>query len=353
MQKRLLLVCNTSPEHLGGYLYNAAISMGIETAVHDVRLAAEGPRWAAAAAWRLGRRPLRLGRYGKDLLEKCERFQPRLVICTGIAPVNRQVLLALNGRGIPVFNYLTDDPWNRRASWFFEALRHYDHVFSPRRANLDDLKRYGCAAVSYLPFAYSQEMHLGSGTEPVIAEESQPDIVFVGGGDADRVPFMTALIEANFRLHLYGGYWERFPETRRCACGIIGPQDTGKVTANAKIALCLVRRANRDGHCMRSFEIPAIGGCMLAESTTEHRDIFGDEGSAVLYFKDIPELIRKARWLLDHPVERQQLRAAAHRLITASGHTYRDRLGSMLEYSELGSDDETRARDGQVRSRHI
>jgi spore maturation protein CgeB len=337
--KRLLLVCNTSPEHLGGYLYQAGVSMGIETAVHDVRWATEGPRWAVAAAWRLGRRPLKLGRYGKSLIERCAQWQPRLVVCVGFAPVSREALVGLKEMGIQVFNYLTDDPWNRGryAPWFLEALPHYDHVFSPRRANLEDLKRHGCPAVTYLPFAYSEEMHLGEGwAEKETA--SGPDVVFVGGGDADRIPYMAALIQANFHVRLYGGYWERFPETRNNAGGHLHPKDAARAIAEAKIALCLVRRANRDGHCMRSFEIPAMGGCTLAESTAEHRELFGEEGQAVLYFDDIPELIRKARWLVEHPEDSRRLRAALHRLVTTGGHTYRDRLRTMLEYSALGAD---------------
>lgn len=339
-QDRLLLVANPSPEHMGSHLYKAARSMGVETAVHDVRLATEGPRWAVAASWRWDRRPLRLGRFGKSLIERCAQFQPRVVICSGIAPVSRDVLLTIRKMGISVFNYLSDDPWNpgHHAHWFLESLRHYDCVFSPRRANLNDLRSHGCPAVSYLPFAYSEDAHLIRDGRPATEDSSSPDIVFVGGADSDRIPFMTALVQANFSLRLYGGYWERFPAIVRNAGGIIPPPEVQRVTTSARIALCLVRRANRDGHVMRSFEIPAMGGCMLAESTVEHRELFGEEGQAVLYFQDIPELIRKARWLLDHPEERQRLRAAVHRRITSGGHTYSDRLRSMLAYSALNND---------------
>jgi spore maturation protein CgeB len=330
--KRLLLVCNMHAEHMGGFLYQAARSLGLETVIHDVRLAGEGPRWAVAAAWRFDRRPLRLRGYGKSLLQRCAKFQPGLVLCVGIAPVSREVLLGMQEMGIQVFNYLTDDPWNpgMYSSWFLAAMRHYDHIFSPRRANMGDLKRHGCPSVSYLPFAYSEEAHLGSVPTVEDNDPSRLDIVFVGGADSDRVPIITALIHANFNLQLYGGYWERYTETRRHACGHLQPREAQRVTANAKVALCLVRRANRDGHVMRSLEIPAMGGCMLAESTAEHRDLFGEEGQAVLYFRNIPELIQKARWLLDHPEERQRLRSAVHRLITTGGHTYQDRLRSML-----------------------
>lgn len=336
-QDRLLLAANPSPEHVGSHLYKAAVSMGLDVAVHDVRLASRGPRWAAALSWRFDRRPLRLRGYGKSLLDKCTEFQPRVVLCVGVAPVSREVLIDMQKMGIQVYDYLTDDPWNpaRYSSWFIAALRHYDRVFSPRRSNLEDLKRHGCRAVSYLPFAYSEEQHLGGFPAMENNDPTQPDIVFVGGADADRVPIMTAVLQANFHLQLYGGYWDRFPATCRNTGRIIPPEEVQRATASAKIALCLVRRANRDGHVMRSFEIPAMGGCMLAESTAEHRDLFGEEGQAVLYFNDIPELIQKARWLLEQPQERLRLRTAVYRLITTGGHTYRDRLRSMLAHSGI------------------
>jgi spore maturation protein CgeB len=104
--------------------------------------------------------------------------------------------------------------------------------------------------------------------------------------------------------------------------------------STAKVALCLVRRANRDGHVMRTFEVPAIGACMLTEDTEEHREIFGEEGKAVVYFRPILEMIEKLRWLLDHDDERQRLAEAAYRLIVNGRNTYKDRLLTMLELAD-------------------
>src|SRR5690606_33955463 len=101
-----------------------------------------------------------------------------------------------------------------------------------------------------------------------------------------------------------------------------------------KVALCLVRRANRDGHVMRSFEIPAIGACMLTEDTQEHREIFGEEGNAVVYFRSCDEMIEKLDWLLNHVSERQRLAKTAHELIVNGHHAYKDRLVSMLEFTQ-------------------
>ena len=99
----------------------------------------------------------------------------------------------------------------------------------------------------------------------------------MGGADRDRVPFIAALGAAGFSIALYGDHWDRFPETKPYDRGYADPQTLRQATAAAKIALCLVRRANRDGHVMRSFEIPAIGACMLVEDTEEHREIFGPD----------------------------------------------------------------------------
>jgi spore maturation protein CgeB len=74
---------------------------------------------------------------------------------------------------------------------------------------------------------------------------------------------------------------------------------------------------------------------MLAEWTQEHEEILGAEGLAVLYFRSIGEMLEKARWLRDHLDERQRLARAAYQLITGGGHTYRDRLRTILDLHML------------------
>jgi spore maturation protein CgeB len=82
---------------------------------------------------------------------------------------------------------------------------------------------------------------------------------------------------------------------------------------------------------MRSFEIPACGGFMIAEDTAEHREIFGPEGECVLYFANAEEAAHKTRQALADPAARRRMALAAHRRITRGANTYRDRLKQMLE----------------------
>ena len=86
---------------------------------------------------------------------------------------------------------------------------------------------------------------------------------------------------------------------------------------------------------MRSFEVPAMRGCMLAEDTSEHREMFGPNGEAVIYFRSVPEMVDRARWLLENEAERKRLASAAHHRITGGRNTYADRLQTMLETAGL------------------
>jgi spore maturation protein CgeB len=81
---------------------------------------------------------------------------------------------------------------------------------------------------------------------------------------------------------------------------------------------------------MRTFEVPAVGSCMLTEDTPEHREIFGQDGEAVVYFNTVTEMVEKTHWLLHHDQERQRLAQNAHLLITQGQNTYGDRLKTML-----------------------
>ena len=69
---------------------------------------------------------------------------------------------------------------------------------------------------------------------------------------------------------------------------------------------------------------------VTSEDTEDHREIFSEEGKAVVYFNNIGRVIEKARWLRESDDERQRLARSSHEIITSGKHTYRDRLASML-----------------------
>jgi hypothetical protein len=325
--KRLQLVAIPGAEHVGAHLLYAASEMNLETRLHNSAKAFHGPRWKQRVNWWLrGRLPSRLDEFSAELVAACREFRPDALVTTGIAPVHAAALEEIGRLGIPRVNFLTDDPWNRwhRAPWFLRALPHYDRVYSPRRANLDDLRGLGCSGVSYLPFAYSPQIHFPDDAAAPLADH---DVVFVGGGDRDRIGPVLALIAAGISVALYGGYWDRHPSTRKFARGFVDPAQLRRVIGGSKVVLGLVRRNNRDGHSMRSYEVPAMRGCLLTEDTAEHREILGD---TVYYFRDHKELGENARLLLADDALRARLSQAAFERVTGGENTYRDRLQVLL-----------------------
>jgi spore maturation protein CgeB len=331
---RLLIVGNRSGTNIGGSFERAAVEFGIETEVVESRGATDAAWLLRQWNWRIrGKRPTRLRPFGEEVVRLCEANRPDVLLAMGTAPLERAVLERLRGEGIALANYLTDDPWSRghRARWFLEALPVYHLLATPRRANLADLRALHSGRVEYLPFAYDPVLSFPDAGAPVGRSDTyDADVVFVGGGDADRVPFLTALSDAGMKVSIYGSYWERFRETRAFTRGQADPQVLRRATTAARLSLCLVRRSNRDGHVMRSFEIPASGGCMLAEDTAEHRAIFGADGEAVAYFRTPGELRERAELLLRDDAERERLTRTAHERIVSGANTYADRLSTLL-----------------------
>ncbi|AFY34224.1 glycosyltransferase [Calothrix sp. PCC 7507] len=333
----LIVIGGSGGTNIADALFKAAIALNFDAVHHNTSLAYKAPWWIRKINWHLrGKYPSNLIAFNQKVVQTCRNSQIKLLLTTGIAPISQLALKQIGAMGIQRLNFLTDDPWNSAhyAPWFFQTLSHYDIIFSPRRANLDDLLKVGCQRVQYLPFGYDPDLFYPEDYLNPMQDEVVPDVVFAGGADNDRIAYMNLLIKAGIHLDLYGNYWEAYPETRSYTQGQADVQTLRRAIRRAKVALCLVRRANRDGHCMRSFEVPAVGACMLTEDTQEHREIFGEEGQAVIYFRTIPEMVEKTQWLLNHDAERQRLAQSVYTLITQGQHTYKDRLKTMLSLTE-------------------
>ena len=333
---RLLVVGNDGGTNVGASLVRSARALGLEAEISDAREAFRAPKPIARLNWWLrGRRPTHLRTFSDAVVEQCERLQPAWVITTGLAPVEQRAIQRIRELGIVTINYLTDDPWNPafRSEWFFQALPAYDRVYSPRTSNLKDLEQLGCRHVAYLPFAADPELFFPEDPSPDEARGLRSDVCFAGGSEHERVPLLSALIDAGLEVAVYGDAWDRFPETRPAWRGYATPATLRKSTRSAAVSLCLVRHANRDGHTMRTFEVPFMGGCMLVEDTDEHRAIFGENDDAVVYFRSVSEGVSGARALVADPARRKRLATAAHALVANGHHTYADRLRTMVAVS--------------------
>ncbi len=329
---RVLIVGASGSSHIGGSFLRAAIKLNFEAQLCDVNQAWRRGTLLQSAFWRFGgRRPVRLGRFSRLVVQTCEDFHPDVIVSTGMAPVTAPALYACRQMGIYCANFSTDDPFNpeARAPWLLEALKRYDVIFTPRRANIDDFKKYGCGRVEYLPFGYDQDL-FHPPEEPVTTEMAS-DLFFAGTADKGRIPFIIAALKAGLKVRLHGIYWDRHVETRAASLGQADIPALRRGIHACRVALCVVRHENRDGNSMRTFEVPAVGACMVVEDTEEHREIFGREGECVLYFKTPDEMVNKTKWLLEKDEERGRLKRQAHDRIVCGQNTYGDRLLAIVK----------------------
>jgi spore maturation protein CgeB len=287
------------------------------------------------------RRPLTRWRYNQALLGAARRFRPEFVVVVKGAYIMPSTLRRIKEEtGAVLVNYATDDPFNKANATpdLVAGIPAYDVYASTKRAIMDDVKRAGGRLVIHTMVGYKPSVHFPEA--PATAEEARrfgSDVVLVGGADRDRLRDLEPVVAAgDISLALYGGYWNRDQRFRPHARGFAMGRDYRLALGGARIGLCLVRRANRDQHSMRSFEIPACGTFMLAERTEEHLAVF-QEGEEAAFFSSPEELLEKIRYYLAHDEERRRVARAGYARVTTGGHTYRDRLREMVRAAQAAT----------------
>lgn len=299
------------------------------------------PRRIAARI--LKSRPRRHPALDRAFVERARRFTPDIVLIAKGGRLSPAALREIGrGTGAILINWATDDPFNpaNSSANLIASIPLYDLYVSARQAAIPDLKRHGARDIAYVRFGYKPEFHYPeSAANSDEAGRFACDVAFIGGADADRVPYFEHLVREipGIRLNLYGGYWNRHAELRRYWRGEAAGRDYRLALGGAAIAVNLVRRSNRDDHVMRTFEAPACGAFMLAERTAAHAELF-DENSEAVFFGSPEELAAKVREYLPRIADRRRIAQAGRRRIVSGGHSYRDRLMEILEHARAIAD---------------
>jgi hypothetical protein len=80
-----------------------------------------------------------------------------------------------------------------------------------------------------------------------------------------------------------------------------------------------------------------MGACLIVEDTEDHRDIFGQEGHAVFYWKTPQEIISHACALKGDSILGRDIAMNAHKIILNSRNRYIDRLGTIVAFSSMNN----------------
>ena len=205
----------------------------------------------------------------------------------------------------------------------------WDLHVTNRGCNVPELLSRGARDVLHVYFAYDRDWH-----RPVAGPGQKPyAVAFIGNRRADRAPLIASVAaEYGKRFLVCGTRWGRSRELARQAT--VRPAQYGvwlsSAVASSSVCLGLLNSANRDLHNNRTFEMPAAGGAMLAERTTEHMALL-DEGTEALFFSSGDELFFHLASITQDADLCRRIATAGHRRITGGGHTFEHRAAVILD----------------------
>lgn len=339
MTMNLLIVGNIGGTNIGESFLLAAESLGIPAQIVQTSIASHPSKTMnRIRKYFFDKVPANQKKFEELVASNMESFKPNLILVTGCVYLSKYFFDKANTIGAKTSIFLTDDPWNKslKSRHFIQTLQHYDCVFNPRHLNMKDISRIS-DKVHYLPFAYCPYLLKKGEVRPVFEDRFKEgfDVFFYGGADSDRCNLMKELKSKQLKVLLAGGYWEKyFPGDPDVIPENLNPAEIQLAVHNSKLALCLVRRANRDEHSMRTYELPYLNACILAEDTSDHRRLFGRE-NAVCYFGSASELVAGAKELLTHPERREAMKKNCRNLVVINGsNSYADRLKEILRKVE-------------------
>lgn len=236
-----------------------------------------------------------------------------------------------------IIGYSLDDMYARhnQSRQFLDTLSQYDVFFTTKSYGVGELQSLGCKDVQFIGNAYDHHTHrlLPMADDDRLALGGK--VGFIGAWEAERARSMYHLAQAGIEVRVWGEGWNRCRQKHanlRLEYRPIWAADYARGINSFDINLCFLRKLNRDLQTTRSIEIPACGGFMLAERTTEHEELFV-EGVEAEFFSSDEELLRKTKYYLDNPSKRAQIASAGRARCLKSGYSYVDRMKQILSYA--------------------
>ncbi|MFA6135451.1 MAG: glycosyltransferase [Phycisphaerae bacterium] len=207
-----------------------------------------------------------------------------------------------------------------------ECIPLFGACFTTKSFNVAELLQAGARDAYFVWSAFDPAIH-----HPVEVSESF-DICFVGVKRPERSDWMRSLVAElpDARVAVAGPGWRRSDLPRAMVRGgVYGAQMSALLNAS-KVCLGFLNHANRDQHTCRTFEIPACGGLLVAERSSEHLQLFS-RGGAILFDgpSGLVDACRQA--LAAQPKERRRIKTVGHSVVMTGGHTYGDRARQILD----------------------
>jgi spore maturation protein CgeB len=239
--------------------------------------------------------------------------------------------------GCPIILYCNDDPtgprdWLRFAS-LREAFPYYDLCVYRREINELEWLALGARKVLRVWMSYDEVVHQSLS----LLDNPVPELLFIGTNISTerRGAFLASLVRSHIPLSIYGSRWQRsahWPVLRSFISGssLVDNGYAHRLSLSA-LSLGMLSTHNRDLHTRRSVEVPASGGALIAERTSEHKLLF-EESVEALFWDNVNECISLCKSYLSDPAAISKIRHAGHARTISLGVGNQDICKQVLSF---------------------
>lgn len=314
--------------------------LGHQVSIVNPRAVGLPGRVGAAVSRRTGHRLTR-GMVARAIVNSIGTTEFDLAWVNDGAEVGPALVRELRRRAGYVLNYNNDDPFGSRDGRHWDTYRsavpEYDLVVVVRHCNVDEAFAAGARDVLRVWMTYDEVAHRPLALSADELARWRSDVTFVGTWMPERGPFLADLLRQSLPLTVFGNGWARSAEWGVLA-GAVRPaalgDDYARAISGARVCLGLLSKGNRDLHTQRSLEIPAIGGLLCAERTSEHASLYSD-GVEALLWADSDECAAKCRMVLADPELATSIAAAGRERLRALRLGNEDVMDEILRYARF------------------
>lgn len=231
-------------------------------------------------------------------------------------------------------HYMIDDIMNphHMSKQIKDTIPLYDYYIMNRDKNKEELLKLGCKHPIIVPMSYESSFHYPRQLTSNEIKELGGDVGFIGTFEKERAQSILYLVDHGIPVRVWGNGWTHLknysPLLTIEGKGLFN-EDFCKAIAAFKINLGFLRKKSRDLHTTRSTEIPACGGFLLAERTTEHQAMFKENEEAE-FFSSNKELLEKCKYYLSHEEERKKILSAGTKRCQTSGYSNKDIIKKII-----------------------
>lgn len=270
-----------------------------------------------------------------ELLQKVHDFRPDIVLVFKGMSILPEALRQLRSEGIFLANYNPDHPFHFSSrgsgnSNVTKAIGLYDLHFCYSRQVAERISSEYGIATAMLPFGY--ELPEGD-YDKIAGEREELSVCFVGNPDPIRTQVVRQVAQAGFPVAVFGHGWHKKLagqsglEIHDAVYGL----DYWRTLRRHRVQLNIFRPHNAGSHNMRTFEVPAAGGIMLAPDSEDHRRFF-TEGKELFTYSSQEDMLSKIEMLVGLSAnEANAIRKAARQRSVSEGYDYRSRAGQLYK----------------------